>query len=235
MNTSNFDNLEFRKLFPLTEENQCGIPNRAEVIDQYLAGELSDSEIQAYDEHTFYCETCSDELQFRIETIGILKRQESLETKTARIMPLFKRIKTQSWPVIAVAAVLLIALFSWDQIQRQQIEEQRRLFAANSKPSSFYEDMLKDQFRSDVVTVTLPDTGFNVKDDLVFSYEGGEGIKVFIKIFNNKEEELLMLEPDGNTFVFENVPQKLEPGLYYWKLEDEDEMLYLGKFYVKKP
>jgi len=235
MNTDNFDNLEFYKLFPLTEDNQCAISNRAEVIDQYLAGELSDREIQAFDEHTFYCETCSDELQFRHQTIEVLKEQESLTTERASIIPLFEKIKTQAWPVIAVAAVLLIALFSWDQIQRQQIEEQKRLFAANSTPSEFYENLIRDQFRSGVVTVTSPDTGFNVKDVLVFSYEGGEGIKVFIKIFNNKEEELLMLEPDGNTFVFENVPNKLDPGLYYWKLEDEDEMLYLGKFYVKKP
>jgi hypothetical protein len=34
----------------------------------------------------------------------------------------------------------------------------------------------------------------------------------------------------GSRYVFS---QKIPPGLYYWKLESKDELLFLGKFLVK--
>ena len=50
-------------------------------------------------------------------------------------------------------------------------------------------------------------------------------------ILNNKEEkvaEILGITKNAVTF-----NQQLQPGLYYWKLQTKDDLVYLGKFYVR--
>lgn len=52
-----------------------------------------------------------------------------------------------------------------------------------------------------------------------------------LRILNNKEEEMYRFKSASRQFQFD---KKLKPGLYYWALLTENEMAYLGRFYVKK-
>ena len=45
----------FQRYFPYRiVDDTCGIPDRDAVIDQYISGELTDIERDAFDEHTFF-------------------------------------------------------------------------------------------------------------------------------------------------------------------------------------
>ena len=54
--------------------------------------------------------------------------------------------------------------------------------------------------------------------------------KLVLKILNNKGTEVYSAEAEKNEYVFK---ETLNPGLYYWKLEYREEMLFVGKFRVK--
>ena len=64
----------FQRYFPYRiVDDTCGIPDRDAVIDQYISGELTDIERDAFDEHTFYCNTCFEALRFREELQEIVE------------------------------------------------------------------------------------------------------------------------------------------------------------------
>jgi len=103
------------------------------------------------------------------------------------------------------------------------------LYAANFTPSSNLEDLIDSELRAASLEMLAPKNGSEVQDEIVFKWRGEplEGLQ--LKILNNREEALFNFPaPDGQLIFSE----KLRPGLYYWKLETEEELLHVGKFYV---
>ena len=62
-------------------------------------------------------------------------------------------------------------------------------------------------------------------------YEGS----LHINIVNNREEQLLSFTVENNQVVIDDLDEKLQPGLYYWKLESERSIFFIGKFFIHKP
>ncbi len=62
--------------------------------------------------------------------------------------------------------------------------------------------------------------------------------EIIIKIMNNSEEVIFMSAPDKDQVPNYNVQAAPEifkkAGIYYWRIEDENEVLYVGKFYYLK-
>ncbi|NIV13491.1 MAG: hypothetical protein GWN62_20060, partial [Aliifodinibius sp.] len=52
-----------------------------------------------------------------------------------------------------------------------------------------------------------------------------------LRILDNKQKLLYTFQVSENQLAFD---EKLEPGLYYWALLSENEMIYLGKFFVRE-
>ena len=52
-----------------------------------------------------------------------------------------------------------------------------------------------------------------------------------LRIMNNKQDQLYSFRVSEDHLTFD---KKLELGLYYWALLSEDEMIYLGRFFVRK-
>jgi len=78
-----------------------------------------------------------------------------------------------------------------------------------------------------------PQNGQKVKNgNIRFEWQGGEAGPFYLKILNNRGQEVVAIKTEQRR-VF--VTQKLLPGLYYWKLETEEELLNLGKFIVPVP
>jgi len=102
-------------------------------------------------------------------------------------------------------------------------------YAANFKPLPVFEAMLTYQARAFAVKVTSPPMNAEIKDEVFFEWEKVNVAPLQLKIFNNRGKEIFNLVPENNSYRF---TEKLTAGLYYWKLESEEELLYLGKFKV---
>ena len=110
-------------------------------------------------------------------------------------------------------------------------KETEEEFADNFDPSPYLDEMLTNISRSSNILVISPNNDENFNSDIIFKWEELGGVNIYLKILNNKGEEFFNISTDKNQFHYSQI---LKPGLYYWKLENEDDLLYLGKFYYLK-
>ncbi|MFQ5629880.1 MAG: hypothetical protein ACE5I1_14030 [bacterium] len=252
MNTDKSKNnsANFRKHYPVNADYTCQLSDtkRDETIDQYVNNALSPEKRDAFDEHTFYCETCFRELRFREEMAEALAQKAAAPAKSRNyaaqkfslpsVLDAFVEWLTppRYIPItIGAVALILIAVLGINYLQQDNLGEQRRLFAANAAPYARYERLIDSFRRAGAITVLSPENNFNCQEDLLFEWQREGGGTLYIKIFSNKDELQYTFTTEENRYLFENAGEKLQPGLYYWKLEDEEEMKYVGKFFVKKP
>jgi hypothetical protein len=78
--------------------------------------------------------------------------------------------------------------------------------------------------------VVSPKNNAVVSQEILFEWNVQDGGLVSVTILSNREDVLKNVKLKRSKFFFSG---KLNPGLYYWKLEREDELLYVGKFFVK--
>lgn len=95
------------------------------------------------------------------------------------------------------------------------------------------ESMIGTRYRSASIQVFSPADNLTayVGSDIVFSWKLAAQGAVTLKIIDNMDEETYEYEVTGGRFILK---ERLSPGLYYWKLEDHQDLLYIGKFFVKK-
>jgi hypothetical protein len=104
-------------------------------------------------------------------------------------------------------------------------------FAGRFLPSNDLEGLVGGTLRSSSVEVTSPRVGEEVAGEVRFSWHGGSGPEYTLEVLTNQEARLHSVTVRESRFVFE---KKLEPGLYYWKLVDGGELVYVGKFFVRR-
>ena len=114
-----------------------------------------------------------------------------------------------------------------DSKSRTKLESRESNFKSNQN----LEYMIGSQSRSRDINVISPKNYTDVEGKIFFRWESFEKKILQLKILNNKNRILFEFSVDGNSFIFK---ENLNPGLYYWKLEDQKELLYVGKFIVKK-
>lgn len=54
---------------------KCRLKNRNEIIARYLNRELSDAEVEKFQEHFFNCDTCFEELRFKQDALELIKAE----------------------------------------------------------------------------------------------------------------------------------------------------------------
>jgi len=109
------------------------------------------------------------------------------------------------------------------------------LYAANYIVSDNLEYLIDQGHRgTDFIKVLSPKNGITVKDEILFNWESEIERQLHLKILNNGEDVLHKFTPKKNQLLFNITESKLDPGLYYWKLESDEELLQLGKFFVKE-
>jgi hypothetical protein len=69
-----------------------------------------------------------------------------------------------------------------------------------------------------------------VSQPILFVWKTQESGPFTVKILSNTEKVSKSMRVEKSRLLFTG---KLNPGLYYWKLECKDELLYVGKFMVK--
>jgi len=110
------------------------------------------------------------------------------------------------------------------------VKENRYRTPPNYLVNSNLEIMIGSQSRSADVQIKSPRNNVYLEGHILFSWEE-TGLKpLHLKILNNSNEALFEYEVDENRLEFK---EKLSPGLYYWKLESKNDLLYVGKFFIK--
>lgn len=112
---------------------------------------------------------------------------------------------------------------------------------SNSKRNSFtenkqWEQRLNERLRSGMeVHMIKPVSGTNfIGKTLDFEWTTSKPLKLFLGLLNNENKEIFYKEVAGNKVSISATEYELKPGLYYWVLESEEDVLTVGKLYYKK-
>ncbi|HEX9652529.1 MAG TPA: zf-HC2 domain-containing protein [bacterium] len=220
---------------------KCELTDRMQRMEEYVMGKMSEKEIEDFEIHVFGCPECLEHLRIREQVVKLIKEErESViadyttkkESREFTIKDSFGR--QRGWIYAGAVAVLLLAIFLFRPMWRGEAID-----PANFGPNPFFEDVMRQKYQSTgySVTVSSPRVGQNLSGDINFqwqSFSDGEphSRALELKILDNRETVIFSELIQDTQFTFE---KKLQPGLYYWTLEDHGEMLYLGKFYIDKP
>lgn len=105
-----------------------------------------------------------------------------------------------------------------------------KLPPVNYRVNPNLENMIGSQSRGEVVQVHSPLNNVDLKYEILFSWEEIKLKQLRLKILDNRSEILFDYPVKGNRVVFK---ERLSPGLYYWKLESQHDLLYVGKFFIR--
>jgi hypothetical protein len=111
-----------------------------------------------------------------------------------------------------------------------EVQKHSELLAENYSPYPNLEDMVNVHFRSGNLQITSPLEDQTAGKNILFAWRGGSAGKVELKIIDNKGGEAFSVSTEIDNYRFSGT---LKPGLYYWKLESNDELLHVGKFAVR--
>jgi hypothetical protein len=91
-------------------ENNCPYGDDSLVVADYLAGRLSTAKTEAFEAHTFGCDRCFEELQRAAELRAANQNQVASDAHMHRPVA---RSRWVSWPSLAVAATVVLAIGVW--------------------------------------------------------------------------------------------------------------------------
>jgi hypothetical protein len=113
------------------------------------------------------------------------------------------------------------------QTEKRSVEDsQNKNFAIN--PNLEY--MINSQFRNETIKVNSPANNSTLIDNIIFAWESFTDKPSQLKILSNHNEVIFEYTIQANQFVLKEI---LPPGLYYWKLENQTDLLYVGKFFIE--
>jgi hypothetical protein len=105
-------------------------------------------------------------------------------------------------------------------------------FAANFTPSPNLEDLVGANLRSTSITVESPKNGQSVAGNVVFRWQSPGTMRFRVRVLTNKETEVFRVTTDHHVVRYD---QRLDPGLYYWTLQENGELVHVGTFTVPLP
>jgi len=103
-------------------------------------------------------------------------------------------------------------------------------YAANFTPSPDLEDLVGSHFRSGSFEVRSPKIGADVGDNIVFDWSAQPSGPFTVTVLNNKAETVVRMPVRTVPF---DLRKHFAPGVYYWKVQNAEEILFVGKFVVR--
>src|SRR5208283_983564 len=101
----------------------------------------------------------------------------------------------------------------------------KSLLSDNYAVSPELEGLIGVHYRSSDIEVESPTVGERIHGKIAFKWAWSEKEKVILKIVNNKGKEVVFAQTNENWYQYSGT---LDRGLYYWRLETADELLYVG-------
>jgi hypothetical protein len=136
------------------------------------------------------------------------------------------------FPGYRVAAMtaffIMMGIFLWYILQSPRVEEiDIDVYAENFEPLPIYESMVAQDFRSFRLEVISPEIDAEIRQGVLFRWDIQYDDPLMVTILNNRGEIIHEKTVSANEYYFDNLS---EAGLYYWRLETEERLLYVGKF-----
>lgn len=103
--------------------------------------------------------------------------------------------------------------------------------AANFVPSPMYEGFVGEHRRSEGAEILSPSLGASVSKRVAFVWDTRAAGPFLLTVLNNRGSEVYSTDVHGQSFV---LTKDLIPGLYYWKVETNDDVLLVGKFLIDR-
>lgn len=221
----------------MTQSNESNWQDR---IDDYLLGKLSPEESDAFEIYCFGNPEFLKEVQIREELIKVIKEKNEADLLTNSSQPITPMTNTStkfwsnSWAWASIAAVLILTLTI--TLNYFKVETQPSPLAANYVENEHLESLVGQTRRSVglEVKVTSPNINQHFNDRVYFKVDliAGQNTvsdSLVLNILSNSNEVVYSIKLEDLDYT---VKEQLEPGLYYWELIFQDDMIYFGKFFV---
>ena len=115
-------------------------------------------------------------------------------------------------------------------LNRTASTSKKELLSDNYREVDLYETAIKNNLRGENIDVISPAISSNI----------ALGEKVIFTLKENNRKILLSVIANTGKFLFEDtvktpftLPLKLQRGLYYWEITENDEVAFVSKFYIK--
>lgn len=110
------------------------------------------------------------------------------------------------------------------------LRRNKPLLAERFVPLSSLESLVGEATRADDILVSqpVPELGISYGDSITFAWKTESSEPVEICLFDNKGTKVRTVRPSGKASYFMKTLD-LEPGLYYWKLLKNDQLVTAGK------
>lgn len=227
----------------------CEISDRDRRIDDFLMNQLTPADAEAFEIHLFGCKECLAELRLREQMIEIVKsgpaaviaepspfRHSNVPKGLVQAISEFFSVVPNAWIYTGIAVILIVAIVSFPLLRDKETGED---YAANFAPSPRLESLAGQTQRSSDLSVRIisPQLGENLHGEVLFRWqitrdERSIALPLDLKILNNHESVIHSARTEAQEY---RLREQLAPGLYYWTLEYERELLCLGTFFAKKP
>jgi hypothetical protein len=202
-------------------------------------GNLTEKEVEEFEIFCFGNPGFLKEVKLREQLVGAVKEKgEELLNPKATVFNIndFLEKAQKNWYYLAAAAMILVFLYFIPALFQKQYSES---YLANFEENSYWENLLHQNLRSSEISISIqsPKIGENFENEIEFRWQAEKHDKTYsdyfdLIIIDNNESNVFQTEIKDGLYILEF---KLEPGLYYWIVEYEKEMIHLGKFYYKKP
>ncbi|MGH1363272.1 MAG: hypothetical protein ACRBF0_06930 [Calditrichia bacterium] len=226
-------------------------------IDTYLRGDLDEAEIDEFEQTFFENDDCLKELQLRKDLRDLVKQDgktlfpEFMPSDGVGAVALGSGAPVKAapakvyWPLSVAATVLCLVFFLVPDTHQKplKLSEKANSFSAaflssqkdlRFRGSSYFDIVSSQVSRNQTIELLEPIKNYVYRGKLAFRWRllksGSNPLPALrLAIFTNKDQEILRANIIGGEFVLRN---ELEPGLYYWSLEDEEDTVGVGRFLV---
>jgi len=100
-------------------------------------------------------------------------------------------------------------------------------FAVNNVLENFVSRNVRSEAS---IKITLPQIGDTLNVPINFKWKTTKKEKFGFELVDNRNKQIVNETLTENEYTF---PDKLNPGLYYWKVLTDDKLGAVGKFYIK--
>ncbi len=118
----------------------------------------------------------------------------------------------------------------------KKINPSKRIKPARTQINPFKDNpnleyMVDSPLRGKLIHIISPEFRINERGKIIFKWKNHIDKHLILKILNNTNETIYTLKTDKSRV---ELKEKLSPGLYYWKLEDSENLYHVGKFIIEK-
>ena len=236
----------------------CNITNRSELIEKYILKELTPDQMRSFEEHFLDCDKCFSELSETSQLKEFIKEEGNLlfeeyifgherDSPFETLIKFLKKLFIPKFTLRPVLAYGFTAFFSGLIIfnmfysvndnfdtPSERLTELKQLYPDNFTLAPELESQISQVYRSSItVDVVSPKIAEEFENEITFSWKLNEKQPLTLKILDNKENIVKNEASVTSPVDLALSTEKFNPGLYYWKLETENDLLYVGKFFVK--